>query len=354
MIGTGSGQFEAAVNYGLDGFAQSIIIADFNRDSKWDVAVASFIPDTNENKVSVLQGNGDGTLKANIQYEVGAQPLSASVADFNGDGKLDAAVANYGDQSISLLLGKGDGKFEDAVHYAVGSNPISIAVGDLNRDGKPDIVVANFGQSGGGSYSISVLKGNGDGTFQPAVHHPVGDKPRSVVVGDFNGDGKPDVAVANAGANTVAVLLGAGDGTFPTMKIHTGDANVASPRSLAAADFNNDGKLDLAIANTGGAKKVYLLQGKGDGTFQAGDNTYGAAGSTSPGGCDGEEVAPDEQPDQLGQMQAISVVLKKVAYNVAQNQNQCLTAARKVAKGCRDVGKTKWSLFKAGFQPFKN
>jgi hypothetical protein len=128
-----------------------------------------------------------------------------AVGDFNGDGKPDLAVANSSSNNVGVLLGNGDGTFQAAVHYAVGSGPRSVAVGDFNGDGKPDLAVANSDFISGIG-SISVLLGNGDGTFQAAVNYAAGSRPASVAVGDFNGDGRPDLAVANLG-NNVTILL---------------------------------------------------------------------------------------------------------------------------------------------------
>ena len=132
-----------------------------------------------------------------------------AVGDFNGDGKADLAVANYGSDNVSVLLGNGNGTFQAAVNYAAGTSPHSVAVGDFNGDGKADLAVANYG-----SNNVSVLLGNGNGTFQAAVNYAAGTSPCSVAVGDFNGDGKADLAVANYGSNNVSVLLGNGNGTF--------------------------------------------------------------------------------------------------------------------------------------------
>src|SRR5207302_913920 len=112
---------------------------------------------------------------------------------FNGDGRVDLAVANAGGGNVSVLLGRGDGTFQPAANYDVGASPYSVAVGDFNGDGMADLAVANAGAG-----TISVLLGRGDGTFRTAVNYGVGASPRSVAVGDFNGDGKVDVAVANA------------------------------------------------------------------------------------------------------------------------------------------------------------
>ena len=112
--------------------------------------------------------------------------------DFNGDGRPDLAVANYGSNDVSVLLGNGDGTFQPQVTYAVGSSPVALVAGDFNGDGRPDLAVANYGAN-----DVSVLLGNGDGTFQPQVTYAVGSSPTALVAGDFNGDGRTDLAVAN-------------------------------------------------------------------------------------------------------------------------------------------------------------
>src|SRR2546427_5557743 len=143
----------------------SVVAGNFNGDGKLDLAVAN----AGSNNVSMLLGNGDGTFKPALNSGV-LGPGSLAVGDFNGDGKLDLAVTNAG---VSILLGNGDGAFRAPVTYATGNSPSSVAVGDFNRDGKVDLAVANSGASNGVA-SVSVLLGRGDGTFNPAVNYSGG------------------------------------------------------------------------------------------------------------------------------------------------------------------------------------
>ena len=200
-------------------------------------------------------------------YAVGSAPQALAVGDFDGDGHPDLAVANYNSNTVSVLLGNGDGTFQPQTTYAVGGEPNGVAVGDFNGDGHPDLAVANYN-----SNTVSVLLGNGDGTFQPQTTYAVGPGPNDVKVGDFSGDGHLDLAVTDANSNQVSVLLGNGDGTFqPQATYPVGTL----PNALVVGDFNGDGHLDLAVINSFGSgnlnatlDSMSVLFGKGDGTFQ--------------------------------------------------------------------------------------
>jgi hypothetical protein len=246
----------------------SVAVGDFNGDGKLDLAVADYVTGT----VSVLLGNGNGTFQTHVDYVTGGLPESVAVGDFNHDGKLDLVVSNNGSNTVSILLGNGDGTFKPQVEYATGNFPVGVAVADFNGDGELDLAVAN-------NDNIDIFMGNGDGTFEPAVNYPAGTSPGSPAVGDFNRDGKLDLVVANNGSFEINVLLGNGDGTFqPAVSYSTGSA----PSSVAVADFNADGKLDLVVANNGSSNDntVSILLGNGDGTFKA-HVDYGT-GSSNP------------------------------------------------------------------------
>jgi hypothetical protein len=266
FLGQGNGTFRPRVDFATGLFPNSVAIGDFNGDGKPDLSLAN-----GSGTVSILLGNGDGTFQPHVDYAAGPGAFSLAVGDFNGDGKLDLAVANNnGNQSgtVSVLLGNGDGTFQPHVDYPVETGPYSVAVGDFNRDGKLDLVVANYPFV----FTVSVLLGNGDGTFQAQVTYPVGRQPISVAVADLNGDGKLDLAVADFTDGLVSVLLGNGDGTFQSsVEYPTGRV----PSTIIIGDFNGDGKLDLATSNfaPGGFDVppgfVNILFGNGDGTFQA-------------------------------------------------------------------------------------
>jgi hypothetical protein len=196
-------------------------------------------------------------------YIVGTHPYAVAVGDFNGDGYQDLAVANLDSANISILLGNGDGTFQAAVTYIVGSYPTSVAVGDFNGDGHQDLAVTSSTSLG----PVSILLGNGDGTFSAATNFVAGGGPNGVAVGDFNGDGNQDLALTSDDPSShVSILLGDGCGNFsdPT------DFNTGGifPDSIAVGDFNGDGYQDLAVANAfmGG---VSILLGDGTGNFSA-------------------------------------------------------------------------------------
>jgi len=263
LLGNGDGTFEPAVQYAVGSNPDAIVAGDFNGDGRLDLAVAN----GSSNDVSILLGIGDGTFQPQVRYAVGSAPHAIVPGDFNGDGHLDLAVANFGSDDVSVLLGNGDGTFQPQVTYAVGIAPLGMVAGDFRGDGRLDLAVANSNShlySASGTGSVSVLLGNGDGTFQPQVTYAVGSEPDGIVAGDFTGDGHFDLAVANSGSDDVSVLLGNGDGTFQPQVTYAVTSEVGfNPVAIVAGDFNGDGETDLAVAGVGdnGTGVVSVLLG---------------------------------------------------------------------------------------------
>jgi len=287
VFGDGAGNFGAAVQSNLPGLPDAAVLGDFNRDGHLDLVTAHNNPFSLSHAIFLLLGDGMGGFGAVRHFIEADWPSSLAAGDFNGDGKLDLAVGNAPqaldsfppssttpssqtpsseDPSVAILLGNGAGGFSAPTYIALGPSPRSIAVGDFNGDGKPDlaVVITNFFSF---DNFVSVLLNNGSGGFNLAGTYPAGSFPRAVAVGDFNGDGKLDLAVTDTADNkhSVGVLLGNGSGGFGAL---TSFAVGALPYSISAGDFNGDGKLDLATANLEG-QSVSMLPGDGAGGFGA-------------------------------------------------------------------------------------
>ena len=244
-----------------------------------------------DNTVSVLLGNGDGTFNTQVTYPTGTDPVSIATGQFNNgttatnnDDFPDIAVANKAANTVSILLGNpsGDGTFQPKVDIPTGNQPVSVVSANFHDltgvSGAVDLAVANQADS-----TISIYQGNGNGTFQTPtlIKLPAGFEPSSLAAADLNGDGHIDLVVANEGANSFSVLLGNGDGTF---QARTDYPTGTAPVFIALGDFNNEGALDVVTANnTGNSVSVYYNQISSQnlptGTFLAGNTRDFPAGN---------------------------------------------------------------------------
>ena len=215
LFGNGDGTFGTANTFNTDGYPQSVAVADLNGDGRPDIIIAN--PYSSD--VSVLLSNGKGTFQPQQTYAAGNQPFSVAVGDVNGDGILDLVAANpisnspSGPHTFAVLLGNGDGTFQSASLTSTNAISNSASLADVNGDGKLDVLVANTSGLNGGPGSMGLFLGNGNGTFQSEIFLALYSTPTSVTAADVNGDGKPDI-VMNDGTPTVDVMLGTGVGSF--------------------------------------------------------------------------------------------------------------------------------------------
>jgi FG-GAP-like repeat len=274
FLGNGDGTYQTPVIFSVSPNPSSVIVADFNNDCKLDIATSSF----SSNNICVLLNtgtNGANTVSfgAQILSPAGNGIKALAQLDFNGDKNIDLFAVNSKSNSISLLLGKGDGTFQIEQTFAVGTTPVALAIGDLNGDGCLDVVVANQGSN---NFSVLLCTSSIPGcVFERQAIYDLGSSPSSIALGDINGDGILDVVATNKGDNNVSLLLGNGDGTFQCQTtISVGTA----PCSVALGDLNSDGTLDIVTTN-GGSNNISILLGNGNGSF---NRQINYASSTMP------------------------------------------------------------------------
>jgi trimeric autotransporter adhesin len=311
--GAATPSFAPEMDFATGRYPRSVAVADLNGDGRPDLVVAT----GGSNTVSVLlnmttPGATTPSFATSVDFATGANPFSLMVADLNGDGKPDLVVANRESDNVSVLLntttpGATTPSFATQVTFAVGNDPESVAVSDLNGDGKPDLVVANYNYHGSGSISVllnTTTPGAATPSFAAQVSFAVGNNPESVAIGDFNGDGRPDLVVANHGSNTVSVLLNTTPpgAVVPAFAAQVDFATGVRPIAVAVADLNGDGKPDLAFVNvyegTGGNSVSVLLNTTAPGAvLPAFTPKVDFATGTSPGFVAIGDLNGDGRPD---------------------------------------------------------
>ncbi|HEX8847310.1 MAG TPA: Calx-beta domain-containing protein [Pyrinomonadaceae bacterium] len=250
LLGNGVGGFTVVSSFYVGGLVESIAVADFNNDGNADLALAD---QYNDGRVLLRFGDGTGNFTGSDFLPVGARAERIITQDFNGDGKPDLATTKWfiGPGHISVYLNNGTSGFAPPAVFTVGDNPSGLVAGDFNSDGKLDLAVTNRY-----SASISLLIGNGSGGFGGRTDRPVGKELTSIVKGDFNNDGRLDIVAASSVSQDVTVILGDGAGGFGVAaSFLVGGA----PTSIVIGDFNHDGKTDVVASKDGSPGAVAVL-----------------------------------------------------------------------------------------------
>jgi hypothetical protein len=277
LLGNGDGTFHQSAAYKISGYPLS---ADLNHDGNLDLIAVGASDPKGFQSLGVLLGNGDGTFQPPVYYE-GPACCQSVLGDFNRDGTVDVLVNNS--SRVCIFTGNGDGSFQLSGCTDVSSlgSFYGVAMGDFNADGKLDVALGGSDKVGNGA--IAILLGNGDGTFQPPQGIPFNAYVPTVTTADFNGDGKLDLVVAESQGSAVSILLGNGDGTFQPPSSF---ATALFPGTVIASDMNGDGRLDLLVGDYGlYVASISVLLGNGDGTFED-YTTYDASGVDSFAGAD--------------------------------------------------------------------
>jgi hypothetical protein len=254
LLGYSEGSFMNQISYATGSKPQSVAVGDFNNDNYLDIVDANYF----SSHISVLLGDIDIAFikRTTLPTHNLSRPRSFIIGDYNNDFRMDIAVANSGSDSIEIFLGYADFSFENRAKYSAGVRPISIAAGDFDNDTRLDIVVANYG-----SENVGIFRGYGNGMFsnQTTYSTGAGSYPYSVATGDFDNDGTIDIVVANQGTNNLGIFLGNGNGAFSNMLLFSiGYGSL--PFAVVVGDFNNDENLDCIVANEGTDSLSVLLQ----------------------------------------------------------------------------------------------
>jgi len=260
--GKGDGSFGNRLNYDAGFAPNGVVASDFNKDGNLDCAVA----DMNGSSVAVLLGDGLGHFGTPVLFPAGTLPCGIVTEDFNQDGNLDLAVTNQNDSTVSVLYGNGNGTFGGRHDYPVGTGPAGIVSVDFDKDGFFDLAVTDSYEA-----TIGVLLANGTHGFGSCLFYPLGveitDDPEGLVVGDFNNDTIVDLALAIHNTNSIGVYFGDGFGGLSGINYYF-LGTIDGPFGIAAGDFNEDGKLDVAVTNEH-ANTVSILFGDGAGNFSS-------------------------------------------------------------------------------------